>query len=623
MSYEVRTDSVDFRLSGAPYVVPSSPVADFLFDGRPLVYFAPHPGVVRPYQSDWQTATDRQQVCSTPYSASRPVNTSRTQNSHQAQPLEATDLGLYWSSVAKKETVVSVSHGQSQEKQTTTGDRWRQPDSKETHEQICWDNSIEAQDQGQALPWNQPPERDCQIAEGMQSVNRFGNNQRKSQAYLHPQPPLTFTFQEHEYQPQGNGPVYFQIGEFEEKIAAVPVDSRRRFTFQSNRTGDQPVIVPWGFGQKTKDETVTGNYGGEKNPEVIEKPEPKQPEIRESYLLMNIITTVVLPDRTPLELPSMEISLDIDSFSWSFIGQLFGASNIALVQPDENGPKQIEVDINGWKWVFIIERYSTNRRFGDERYTIYGSSRTQLLAAPYAPLRSKSNTSVLNAKQAITEELAPFFAESGFTAIYPDLNDYSTPDWIIPAGSFSYQSQTAMQVVARIAGTAGSVVIPSRDADQLNIQPRYPASPWAWSTATMDRIVPASMVISLSANWRPEQAYNAVYVSGTNAGVAVNVKRTGTNGDNPAPDILEDWLTETQVNTERGRNELAKGGNQSVTTIELPLTDANTAPGLIEPGMLVEVQEITGDWQALCLAISISASGVGTVIQSIDLERHY
>ena len=257
------------------------------------------------------------------------------------------------------------------------------------------------------------------------------------------------------------------------------------------------------------------------------------------------------------------------------------------MQPDKNGPKQIEVNINGWKWVFIIERYSTNRRFGDERYTIYGSSRTQLLAAPYAPQRSKSNSANLNAKQAIAEELS----NTGFIATYPDLNDYSTPDWVMPSGSFSYQSQTAMHVVAKIAETAGSVVIPSRDADQLNIQPRYPASPWAWSTATMDRIVPASMVISLSANWRPEQAYNAVYVSGTNAGVAVNVKRAGTNGDNPAPDILEDWLTETQVNTERGRNELAKGGNQSVTTIELPLTDTNTAPGLIEPGMLVEIQD--------------------------------
>ena len=139
----------------------------------------------------------------------------------------------------------------------------------------------------------------------------------------------------------------------------------------------------------------------------------------------------------------------------------------------------------------------------------------------------------------------------------------------------------------------------------------------------MDRIVPASMVISLSANWRPEQAYNAVYVSGTNAGVAVNVKRSGTNGDNPAPDILEDWLTETQVNTERGRNELAKGGHQSITAIELPLTDSNTAPGLIEPGMLVEVQDITGDWQGLCLATSISAGDGGNVMQRIDLERHY
>ena len=107
----------------------------------------------------------------------------------------------------------------------------------------------------------------------------------------------------------------------------------------------------------------------------------------------------------------------------------------------------------------------------------------------------------------------------------------------------------------------------------------------------MDKILPASMVISLSANWRPEQAYNAVYVSGTNAGVAVNVKRTGSSGNNPAPEILEDWLTETQVNTERGRNELAKGGNQSITTIELPLTGTNTALGLIEPGMLVEVQD--------------------------------
>ncbi|MBO9497200.1 hypothetical protein J7438_24385, partial [Thalassotalea sp. G20_0] len=233
---------------------------------------------------------------------------------------------------------------------------------------------IQAQDQEQAFPWNHPPERDSNVSEGMQSVDLYRNSETKSPAYVHPQQPLNFTFKDREYQPQGNGSVFFQIGAFKEETAAVPIDSKRHFTFQRNRAEDQPIILPWGFGQKARDETVTGNYDGETDPEVIEKPKPEQPEIKESYLLMSIITTVVLPSRTPLELPSMEISLNIDSFSWSFTGQLWGASNIALVEPDENGPKQIEVDINGWKWIFIIERYSTYRRFGDERYTLHASS---------------------------------------------------------------------------------------------------------------------------------------------------------------------------------------------------------------------------------------------------------
>lgn len=333
---------------------------------------------------------------------------------------------------------------------------------------------------------------------------------------------------------------------------------------------------------------------------------------------MNTISVVTLLERTPIEMSNMDISLDIDSFSWALSGELWGASSLALVEPDQDGPKQIEVDINGWKWVFIVERYTGSRAFGQEKYSIYGTSRTQLLAAPYAPKRSKSNSSNLNAKQAITEELA----NTGFSALYPELDDYSTPDWIIPGGSFSYQSETAMTVITRLASTAGAVIIPSRDTDQLNIKPRYPASPWNWNTAIMDKIIPASMVINLSASWRPEPEYNAVYVSGTHAGVAVNVKRQGTAGDKPAPDILEDWLTETQVNTERGRNELAKGGHQSITTLEMPLTDSNTAPGLIEPGQLIEVEDVPVIWRALCLSTSISTRQ-GKVSQSIELERHY
>ncbi len=62
----------------------------------------------------------------------------------------------------------------------------------------------------------------------------------------------------------------------------------------------------------------------------------------------------------------------------------------------------------------MIERYDTDRAFNRERYTIHGTSRTRLLAAPYAPLRSKSSTTNINAKQAATEELTN-------TGFYPQL----------------------------------------------------------------------------------------------------------------------------------------------------------------------------------------------------------
>ncbi|WP_067521604.1 hypothetical protein [Endozoicomonas ascidiicola] len=617
MSYQVSLDDVDFRFD-RPYTVSSAAIADYMFDGLPFFHYSKPPGLLRVLVSQWSSPSEKLE--SDIRAASNDAaekNLTKKQRSYQAEMIVSSGNSFLWGKVDEKQTAVHFQHGIAIKKEESANDAWGEIATKDSGQTLKWDKSIREKHESFDAPWGDGRPKDTEVAEGMQSVDLYGAASKKYSGYVHPVQPINFIFDDALYTPAENGSVFFQIGDIPPALPAIPIDTKRIFGFGSNRTNDNSVVIPWGFGQKAKDEEITGSYGGETDPDVVEKPEPEQPDIRESYLLMNTITTVVLPDRIPLELPSLEISLDIDSFSWSFTGQLIGATNIAMVEPDENGPKQIEVDINGWKWIFIIERYSTDRRFGNERYTIYGSSRTQLLAAPYAPMRSKSSSD-LNAKQAIIEELA----NTGFTASYPDLNDYSAPDWIMPGGSFSYQNQTAMQVVAKIVTTAGSVMIPSRDADQLNIQPRYPASPWAWSVTTMDKIVPASMVISLSASWRPEQAYNAVYVSGTNAGVAVNVKRQGTNGDNPAPDILEDWLTETQVNTERGRNELAKGGNQSITVIELPLTDINTAPGLIEPGMLVEVLNITGDWIGLCLATNITAER-SRVLQSVQLERHY
>ena len=184
-----------------------------------------------------------------------------------------------------------------------------------------------------------------------------------------------------------------------------------------------------------------------------------------------------------------------------------------------------------------------------------------------------------------------------------------------------------MDVIAQIATTAGAVVIPSADSDALAVQPRYRVSPWNWGedTTPIDHAIPESMVLNMSVEWRPEPEYNAVYVSGINEGVAVAVQRKDTAGDKPAPDIVEDWLTATDVNTERGRNVLSEGGNQAIVTLEFPLTVKGQEPGLVLPGQLVQVMETSDTWTALCLSTQINSagSGAGKVTQSLVLERHF
>ena len=271
----------------------------------------------------------------------------------------------------------------------------------------------------------------------------------------------------------------------------------------------------------------------------------------------------------------------------------------------------------------MVTRYNTERSFNNEQYRISGESRTRLLAGPYAPSRTKTETNDISAVQAAEAELT----NTGFILNWDSTETWGTPDWIIPGGTFSYVEQTPMQVIAQIANTAGAVLVPSTHKDSLAVQPRYRISPWNWleDTTPIDHAIPESMVLSMSVEWRPEPEYNAVYVSGIYVGVAVDVQRNGTAGDSPAPDIIEDWLTEVDVNTERGRNVLSAGGQQSVVTMDIPLTVKGQPPGLVIPGRLVEVMETSGPWIGLCLSTSIRAagSGAGRVVQTIQTERHY
>ncbi|MDF5939748.1 hypothetical protein P4234_25820 [Pseudomonas aeruginosa] len=338
-------------------------------------------------------------------------------------------------------------------------------------------------------------------------------------------------------------------------------------------------------------------------------------------MIGNTVTLVVLPSRTPLDATSIRIGLDIDSFAWSFSADLFGRTSLDLAAPDANGPRTVELEINGWTWRFLVERYSGSGKHPSERYTISGASRTQLLDAPYAPKRSAVNTAPLNARQVVDDQLQ----YTGFSVSW-DVENMGPPDWTLPAGAFSYQDQTPMQVIVKLAEVAGGIVRPGLMDDSVTILPRYREATWYWDTAIPDRIIPAAIVAEWGSEWSPQPAWNFVYVSGTSYGVSVQVRRAGTAGEESAPDVMEDWMTGTEVARSRGICELSKGGNQAIETRRIPLFQKDDGvPGLVQPGMLVEVRDEQATWRGLCLATDISAEGVGAsrVWQTLRIERHY
>ncbi|MGF6695226.1 hypothetical protein M2318_005327 [Metapseudomonas resinovorans] len=435
-----------------------------------------------------------------------------------------------------------------------------------------------------------------------------------------PGEPLAFTFGDVLYAPPSAGEVFFSFQVAAAEIATRSVDSGLGSSFGTARRLERWMRFRWGWGRPLDPKPTGITYPDYPGPVIVIDP-PVEPDILETYMIANSVSLVVLPSRTPLDATSIKASLDIDSFSWKFSADLFGRTSLNLVRPDASGPKTVELEINGWKWLFLVERYSRQVKFPGERYSITGASRTQLLAEPYAPKRSAVNGANLNARQAAEEQLQ----FTGFTLNW-DATGIGPPDWTLPAGAFSYQDQTAMQVIARVAEAVGAVVRPSREADALTVLPRYREAVWFWGSAIMDRIIPGEIVTEVGGEWSPQPVWNSVYVSGTTHGVAVDVRRTGTAGDQPAPDVYDDLVTATDAARSRGICEISKGGDQEIVSLPIPLFPVGgSAPGLVEPAMLCEVREPGDTWRGLCLATEISATGVGAskVTQALRLERHH
>ena len=341
-----------------------------------------------------------------------------------------------------------------------------------------------------------------------------------------------------------------------------------------------------------------------------------RPPVLGVYIVQNNAMLCRLPDRTPIDVLSMALSSKIDSWCWEFRAVLGSASDLALVRSSDGSPVPVEAEINGWKWVVMVEDSGGSRQFPKGSFSVSGRSLSAELAAPYAPVKTYTEGSERLAQQLAAAELE-----------YTDwIFDWDIEDWIVPGGVFSVSNQTAMETIMAIVRAAGGEIQSHRTDKVLRAISRYPISPWSWAGETPVISLHESVIITLG--WRHERrpGYNGVYVSGsTSGGVNVFVKRYGTEGDSQAQMIVDPLITAVEAGRERGRVTLSRAGRWSAQRLSLPLMSGTDLPGLLACGDLIEVQEGGGTWRGQISDVSVTANRQNglKVYQNIEVERYH
>ena len=625
MSYVVEQwSSVDLNFRGGPYAVSIEPLAISLDFAQGLVPPLPwtKPSLFAEYLAPIQRAGSAQGATSIMITPATPADGERG-----LRWIRATDQDLRirarFEASGQKDSGGVLAWGLADTKQGERAAPWSQSGARDREQGLPWGRAFSIDRMGYVSSWvMKTPARDAERGFAWYSVNLTGtvyDDAAERYALLQTDTATTITLATDSGTIEITDPknVALRFGWVKPARPSVPHDVSYRITARQAVPRDCGQRLPWGAGQSVWHD-YNLPYPVEPNPD----PDPVEPpEFKTVYLIMNTLQITDVATGTPLDIQGVTIGLDIDSWAWKFSGTLYGQGSLALVAPGAGGMKDISVTINSHDWVFSIERYTSDERFPTEKFTITGVSRTQYMAAPFAPTRSYTNASATTAAQAATAELE----NTGFTLTWPTGNDEDLPDWPIPAGALSFRDKSPAQVVAQIVTSAGGIMVPAMDADSWTVQPRYKVAPWDWETATPDAGIYIGMVRSRSAQYEPAPAFNACYVSGVSQGVAVDVQRAGSGGTAPMPDIYEDLITDSQPAISRGKAELAAAGNKVVETLSVIIPESAAAPGVLVPGMIVKVMHDDPllDYMALVLAVSISVQKAGgaEIYQSVTLER--
>lgn len=322
---------------------------------------------------------------------------------------------------------------------------------------------------------------------------------------------------------------------------------------------------------------------------------------RRVYLVSNTAMIVRVRDGLDIPATAASIELDTDSWAWQFSAQIPRIAAAALTDEEE-----VSIHINGQQWDCVCDGWQSSQSFGRESATLTGRSRTAYLSPTHVLAQAVSEPAA-----ATMAQLAAAVLPVGWTL------DWQAADWLVPAGFFSLDNQTPIEVVNYLAEAAGGFVLPHQRNRHLVIKPRYPTAPWQLDTAVADVAIPRAIITTLGSDFQPGHAANGIWVSGGHQGISARVVRQGTAGEQQAPTITHPLVCDVTAARAQGVVGLAKTMPKRIQTIELPLS-ADT--GLILPGALLAVD----GWKGYNRGVRVSAAlqnRAMTVRQQLTVER--
>ena len=330
--------------------------------------------------------------------------------------------------------------------------------------------------------------------------------------------------------------------------------------------------------------------------------------VRKVYFVINDVSLHRASNGVAVPVNSLSLSLDASSWAWGFDAVLPHSAQ-SLIEPNGSGVVELLANVNGTTFAVLAENISRERSFGQTSVRLTGRGKNAVLAAPYAPVMTFTNSQARTARQLMDDVLTINGVPMGWNL------DWGLTDWNVPAGVFSHQG-TWIEALSVIAGAAGGYLLPHPRDQTIRVRHRYPVAPWEWSTVTPNFVLPVDAVEKESLRWLEKPFYNRVFVSGQEAGVLAQVTRSGTAGDLLAPMVVDALITEAAVARQRGLAVLSDTGRQIEVSLNLPvLLDT----GIIEPGAFVQYRDGGVDRIGLVRSTQVQA-GFPEVWQRIDVE---